>query len=469
MAAVLGRRAGGAAAGSSRGSAAAVDMLSPPDFYALLGVSQAADHAAIKAAYRREALLAHPDKGGCNENFHALCIAFEVLSNSATRAAYDADLASQIHKSRKLEKATDAKKRTALQRLQRCIANFPREERRTALDSLHPQVSEALLGWMQRKSEEAEATHGAPVGSIGTRSAGSCRRHAYGTSSIKKVGGNSKKYLVSMSCFNLLIASSPQETLEQAIAVHALMLDARGTLMMRFIEQQKAKMTADLVDCISTALSSASRPATAEAPALTFSLMPVISAMSEVGRKIYGQRTTDVGAACAQRAELLDAKERGWPVLRATLVKLLRNKSAGQSEAEEAADKAWAANSERRAKAALRAAKGQNKSGQRASGSSSVTTSPASSDVCEDDAASADEIGLQQHELAQAATQVQNALAAEQQRQRTPETPKISSTNRPRTPRQAPKRPPTSDPSCTFSKRTKISSDNSHFGRSSRV
>jgi molecular chaperone DnaJ len=63
------------------------------DYYELLGVQRGADHAAIKAAYRRMAMECHPDrKGGCKDSesrFKAISEAYEVLKDPQKRAAYD--------------------------------------------------------------------------------------------------------------------------------------------------------------------------------------------------------------------------------------------------------------------------------------------------------------------------------------------------------------------------------------------
>ena len=44
-------------------------------------------------AYKRQALAAHPDKGGCAEAFHAVTRAFETLYDAAARTRYDSRLA----------------------------------------------------------------------------------------------------------------------------------------------------------------------------------------------------------------------------------------------------------------------------------------------------------------------------------------------------------------------------------------
>lgn len=60
------------------------------DLYTLLGVSRDAAEEDLKKAYKRAALLAHPDKPtGSKEKFQALNEAFSVLSNPEKRAEYD--------------------------------------------------------------------------------------------------------------------------------------------------------------------------------------------------------------------------------------------------------------------------------------------------------------------------------------------------------------------------------------------
>ena len=61
-----------------------------PDYYAILNVDENADAGAIKAAYRRLSLQHHPDRPGGNaDEFKKISGAYEVLSDSEKRAAYD--------------------------------------------------------------------------------------------------------------------------------------------------------------------------------------------------------------------------------------------------------------------------------------------------------------------------------------------------------------------------------------------
>lgn len=57
--------------------------------YSDLGISESADAAEIKRAYKRRASKAHPDKGGKAEDFQQLQRAYAVLSDESRRARYD--------------------------------------------------------------------------------------------------------------------------------------------------------------------------------------------------------------------------------------------------------------------------------------------------------------------------------------------------------------------------------------------
>ncbi|WP_433533248.1 DnaJ domain-containing protein [Micromonospora sp. CA-263727] len=60
-----------------------------PDYYALLGVSSDATEAEILRAFRREALVHHPDRGGDADAFRLLYRAREALLDADRRAAHD--------------------------------------------------------------------------------------------------------------------------------------------------------------------------------------------------------------------------------------------------------------------------------------------------------------------------------------------------------------------------------------------
>ena len=62
-----------------------------PSAYEVLGIATDASDRAIKAAYRKKAAEAHPDKGGDPERFLRIQAAFEVLRDPDRRAQHDRD------------------------------------------------------------------------------------------------------------------------------------------------------------------------------------------------------------------------------------------------------------------------------------------------------------------------------------------------------------------------------------------
>eukprot|EP00933_Yihiella_yeosuensis_P016729 TRINITY_DN14179_c0_g2_i2.p1 TRINITY_DN14179_c0_g2~~TRINITY_DN14179_c0_g2_i2.p1 ORF type:complete len:724 (-),score=149.27 TRINITY_DN14179_c0_g2_i2:213-2384(-) len=63
------------------------------NLYELLSVSPLASLSELKSAFKRRALVLHPDKGGSKEGFQQVLFAFETLSDSTSRAKHDRRLA----------------------------------------------------------------------------------------------------------------------------------------------------------------------------------------------------------------------------------------------------------------------------------------------------------------------------------------------------------------------------------------
>lgn len=59
------------------------------DYYAVLGINANASEADIKSAFRKKALVHHPDKGGDAEKFKEVNEAFSVLNDRSLKAKYD--------------------------------------------------------------------------------------------------------------------------------------------------------------------------------------------------------------------------------------------------------------------------------------------------------------------------------------------------------------------------------------------
>jgi curved DNA-binding protein CbpA len=59
------------------------------DYYKILGVEPNADLITISEAFRQKAMNCHPDRGGSHAQMLLINEAWEVLSNSTSRARYD--------------------------------------------------------------------------------------------------------------------------------------------------------------------------------------------------------------------------------------------------------------------------------------------------------------------------------------------------------------------------------------------
>ena len=57
--------------------------------YSILGIEKSASTDEIKKAYRKKALIMHPDKGGDPEKFQALSAVHAILSDETKRKIYD--------------------------------------------------------------------------------------------------------------------------------------------------------------------------------------------------------------------------------------------------------------------------------------------------------------------------------------------------------------------------------------------
>ena len=59
------------------------------NYYDILEIERTADDAAIKKAYKKAALVHHPDKGGSDDMFQQVLEAYNTLSDAVKRADYD--------------------------------------------------------------------------------------------------------------------------------------------------------------------------------------------------------------------------------------------------------------------------------------------------------------------------------------------------------------------------------------------
>jgi len=147
------------------------------------------------------------------------------------------------------------------------------------------------------------------------------------TRGIYRTGSRSQQsYQATVFCFNMALGTRAVETLEKAIAVHTALVLIKAALSESMLASPSSSVA--LVRAVDVACSAAG----IERVDLGLTVRPVISALSEVGRQIHGNTTTDLAAGLAQRRELLEAKSSGWPALRTAWVKILAQKNPWEAE-----------------------------------------------------------------------------------------------------------------------------------------
>lgn len=137
---------------------------SDQDFYALLGegIHPGSAEGDIRRAYRRTALKHHPDKNKDDSDavnkFHALQIAFDVLSDPAAKAAYDNARLAREHKKRQRE-VFEGKRRTMMEDLERRESGALKRKRdeADAEEALERELRRLQEDGRRRRMEREEA------------------------------------------------------------------------------------------------------------------------------------------------------------------------------------------------------------------------------------------------------------------------------------------------------------------------
>eukprot|EP00434_Breviolum_minutum_P003253 symbB.v1.2.002864.t1/scaffold130.1/size334612/15 len=125
-------------------------------FYETLKVSQDATLDDIKAAFKRQALLVHPDKGGSKEAFHLVYQAFQILADRKLRGKYDRKV-SASKKENERPKGSQSPilpkrdpDRFLLNQIKRCLQYLSREDRYHVISSDFSQSQRLLFEkWMR--------------------------------------------------------------------------------------------------------------------------------------------------------------------------------------------------------------------------------------------------------------------------------------------------------------------------------
>lgn len=350
----------------------------------VLGVPTNADDATIRAAYRRCALLTHPDKGGSEEAFLRISRAFSALTDPLRGVDSSPGNPS---KRRRVHPEGKNPKEAALARLEACIQSEPKEDRRELIEKLPPEVSQVLLQWMQlsqkptsdgspappikapkrqitpadsasdwsRSTDDQEQDGPSasacstllPSGGAVRGSKKACRTRC-GNTGVHIAGGKSRQYQASVYCHNVIFVTSLVPNLEDAVNFHTVLVLVRNGFLSALTELGFFDVDA-IANRVDSVITASCRVAGVDRVALGLWFRPVLSAVAEVGKQIVGQRTECLRSALEQRQQLVDAKAAGWHALSRVWVQML-SKQRTREEAQAIVNNAFKAHGPKRAK-----------------------------------------------------------------------------------------------------------------------
>lgn len=340
----------------------------------VLGVPFGASSEEIRRAYRSSALLAHPDKGGCADRFRAVLLAFEVLSSDQQRRVYEQQLReaalaaklppSVINAVPIADQWPRSRTRSALReranwRLERAIAQLPREERRSTLERLPVRVRASLLRHMDaHRAAQAPAvaaqtpTHATCVSNspnCGARRDNSgdveatrhrrqeaCKERAKEQRAaerklqgqgapgrgIMRSGVKTVTYYATVMVDSLVLSTRPDANLDTMIGFHAALTRAKQYVLERTASAkephgrpQRAPLAAEAFIPEAVAVACDELGLEVEDLGLVFSAC-IGRARSYIGMTVCGRTCTALGHAIAQRDRLQAAMSEGWGAFR---------------------------------------------------------------------------------------------------------------------------------------------------------
>lgn len=138
--------------------ATAFATTSETDFYELLGVPvDAISESALRKAYRKQSIKWHPDKNkspDAVDRFHLLTTAYDVLSDPATKAAYDNARAARLAKKRRSEAFNLERKRMQEDlEMRENAAKRPRQDPESEFAAAYAQLREQASKLRQKREE----------------------------------------------------------------------------------------------------------------------------------------------------------------------------------------------------------------------------------------------------------------------------------------------------------------------------
>lgn len=344
------------------------------NLYKVLDIDATATAASMRRAFCTAALRTHPDKGGSNAAFHAVNIAFEVLSCPASRAVYDrwlnqhcfpssntgvctniqkncdcpngsahqTDGDQQPAKRRRStgwplvsKKAPRKKSRldAALGLVRSALQSMSTLQRQVAILGMRPQVRTELLGYMERARQDTgtlcdvdadvesfDLRQGSPdcKPNLTTRSASTyVIGKVYSGIGVERI-----KYQANIHVKALRMYAREQSTVEMAIEHQIILVQMKQALTSRSIAEKR--FWDDPRKALQVCKDVLHANGTSEAE-LGLRAWVHIRASRWLGPRCrIGSMATTLAIALDVHARLLRARAASWDVLRAEWVRLIR-------------------------------------------------------------------------------------------------------------------------------------------------
>ena len=339
--------------------------------YDVLQLDSAASAAEIRSAYRRAALLSHPDKGGTSEGFNKVSFAFDVLSNVATRAQYD----QQRSKSQAARKSKDKARvstvtkprprhvsaegkcftirvRKAFEQLRSALQSASSDQRRVAIGAMKQSMRVLFLQYMSHfrqqepcspcgvptdsletaelcRKQQPEAADGDLNGSHAGRKKTTAPRKARESRGIRALhlGKRTKKtwYMAKLTFWHLSIFTKAQVNVDAAIDQHILLVQIRDRAMSS-IDSNISDSPAH-VDTINAAIQQAIAEVLTERQVKESGLKALASLW--VGKHRIESPVLSIQEALTWRARLLRASQ-SWSQTRSVWLEALQHPTRKQ-------------------------------------------------------------------------------------------------------------------------------------------
>lgn len=368
--------------------------------YTVLHVSPMADATAIRTAYRRAALAAHPDKGGSEKQFHSVAFAFETLSNAASREAYDRlnrmvhcpdtpngrrNKRSSTHDGDDCQKSKrqadgrkssmlgeqrgqdaaavlSARKAKVLRRLQSVLQSLEATLRREVMASMEPHVRRALLVHMQtrnscghhnHKNMRVRSCHGLQGGSLPKAATprifengmDGFRLTKSGVTGVHRFG---RLYRAFTAIANMEIYTRLQPSIDVAIEDHIVLVQLREAILLNMDSENKKLYQSDEQVLRSCRKCLADNYTSEKELQLRARIR--IRATRWMGPLRVCSPTLPFAEAIALRSKLLSSRRSSWESFRGECISLLQRERCyhlkwtrrTHQEATVVTDKAWA-------------------------------------------------------------------------------------------------------------------------------